>query len=400
MKVEIKPCRARGTVGAPPSKSFAHRQLICAALAGGGSVNGVIGSGDMKATLNCVEAAGTAVRRENNTVFIENSPAEIPAGAVFDCLESGSTLRFFIPVVLAKGADVLFTGSSRLIERGAGAYERLLSEKGAEIRKTQDGIYAKGRLESGEYEIPGSESSQYTSGLLFALPLLEGDSVLRVLPPVNSRPYIDITLEVLKSRGIEIFEKEENTFYIKGGQTYRAVDSPVEGDWSNAAFLLALNALGGDVTVTGLNENSAQGDRFCVEAFAMLENKSPVIDLSACPDLAPVLFAVAAAKNGAVFTGTKRLKIKESDRAEAMAEELGKFGVKCEIYADSVKVGSGLKTPCAQLNGHNDHRVVMALSVLATLTGGVIEGAQAVNKSYPAFFEDLKALSAEVKIDA
>ena len=174
----------------------------------------------------------------------------------------------------------------------------------------------------------------------------------------------------------------------------------IPGDWSNSAALLAFNSIGGDVTVTGLDENSIQGDRFCIEAFGMLENENAVIDVSDCPDLAPVLFAAAAVKNGAVFTGTKRLAIKESDRASAMAEELHKFGIKTEIAENSVRVHAGsLKTPDMPLSAHNDHRIVMALSLPASITGGRINGAQAISKSYPRFFETLQSLGAEVQIE-
>ena len=399
MDVVINPCRLYGTAQAPPSKSYAHRALICATLAGSGAVKGIEYSNDISATLDCVKALGAEAEETEEAVKIlsRGKAAEHP---VFNCRESGSTLRFFIPVVAALLDGAVFAGTPRLVERGIGIYENLFLQKGIKIEKSDTEIKITGRLTGGEYEIAGDISSQFATGLLLALPLVEGDSVLKITPPVESRPYIDITLDVLKKYGVEIIEKEKNIFYIKGGQKYRATEMTVPGDWSNAAALLAFNCVGGKVAVTGLDENSVQGDRFCVEAFGMLEEKNAVIDLSDCPDLAPVLFAVAAAKHGAVFTGTRRLAIKESDRASAMAEELEKFGVRTEVNENSVRIyACPLKTPGQVLSCHNDHRIVMALTLLASVTGGRISGAQAIEKSFPRYFETLKSLSAEVRIE-
>ncbi|MBR3439623.1 MAG: 3-phosphoshikimate 1-carboxyvinyltransferase [Clostridia bacterium] len=399
MDVVINPCRLYGTAQAPPSKSYAHRALICAALAGSGAVKGIEYSNDISASLDCVNALGAEVEETEEAVKIL-SRGKATEHPVFNCRESGSTLRFFIPVAAALLDGAVFAGTPRLVERGIGIYENLFSQKGIKIEKSGTEIKITGRLTGGEYEIAGDISSQFATGLLLALPLVEGDSVLKITPPVVSRPYIDITLDVLKKYGVEIIEKEKNIFYIKGGQKYGETEMTVLGDWSNAAALLAFNCVGGKVAVTGLDENSVQGDRFCIEAFGMLEEENAVIDLSDCPDLAPVLFAVAAAKNGAVFTGTRRLAIKESDRASAMAEELEKFGVRTEVNENSVKIyACPLKTPGQVLSCHNDHRIVMALTLLASVTGGRISGAQAIEKSFPRYFETLKSLSAEVRIE-
>ena len=399
MDVVIKPCKLRGTVKAPPSKSYAHRALICAALAGGGTVSGIEYSQDVSATLDCSEALGARIEKGENTVKILSREA-VETPGVFSCRESGSTLRFFVPVAAALYGSAVFTGTQRLVERGVGIYENLFSQKGIMIEKTDSEIKLCGRLENGAYEMAGNVSSQFATGLLLALPLIPGDSTLKITPPVESRPYIDITLDVLSRYGIEISEKEKNRFFIKGGQKYKETGIEIPGDWSNAAALLAFNTAGGNVAVTGLDAGSAQGDRFCVEAFKILENENAVIDVSDCPDLAPVLFAVAAAKHGAVFTGTKRLAIKESDRASSMAQELEKFGVESEIAENSVTIRDcPLKAPAVPLSAHNDHRIVMALSLLACITGGRINGAQAVSKSFPQFFETLQSLGAEVQIE-
>lgn len=398
MKAVISPGRACGRAKAPPSKSFAHRMMICAALAGGTSViDGVAESEDMLATLECIGAMGAECSLGGQRLTVKGIGGKFVGSPEFPCRESGSTLRFLLPVALTAGCGGTFGGAERLMERGIGVYEALFAEKGIKINKSKQ-ITVSGALTPGEYALPGNVSSQFVSGLLFALPLLCGDSTVRVLPPVESRPYIDITAAVEDIFGVKIAESEPNIFTVKGGQHFSAANAAVEGDWSNAAFLLALNHLGGSVEVTGLNAASLQGDRVCAELLDRLEYSGAEIDVSACPDLAPILFAVAAAKHGAHFTGTARLKIKESDRAAVMAQELAKFGISSEINENDAYISGGLTAPTAELCGHNDHRIVMALSVLATVTGGVIDGAEAVRKSYPDFFETLTALGTEVRL--
>lgn len=402
MRVIIKPGSCAGVAAAPPSKSFAHRMLICAALAEGESrISGLARSEDMLATLDCIAALGAEFRLEGDTVTIRGGKNKTAESAAFPCRESGSTLRFMLPIAAACGDRARFTGTRRLMERGVGIYEELFAEKGMSIKKDPEGLELCGRLSSGEYAFRGDVSSQFVTGLLFALPLLEKNSVIRVLPPVESRAYIDVTVAVLRSFGVEAIEKPENTFSIAGGQKYQCRSLSVEGDWSNAAALFALNSLGGSVTVTGLNEKSIQGDRACLELLERLKSPNAVIDISNCPDLGPVLFAAAAAGCGAVFTGTRRLRIKESDRAAAMAQELKKFGIEARVMENSVVIEPGrLQSPAETLDGHNDHRIVMALSLLASAVGGAIDGAEAVRKSYPDFFEVLRQLGLEVEYGA
>ncbi len=399
MKVTIRPGRAEGSVCAPPSKSYAHRLLICAALSEDGCrVRGISKSEDMAATLDCVAALGRRVEKNGADVEIRKGGEAAHTPAQFPCRESGSTLRFFMPVALALCGGGRFTGTARLMERGVGIYEELFRQKGIAISKDAESIEIKGRLEAGEYTLRGDVSSQFISGLLFALPLVSGESVIRVLPPVESRGYIDVTIDAMKRFGVEVEEKERNVFTVKGGQRYRADRVCVEGDWSNAAALLAFNTLGGKVTVTGLNEQSVQGDRICRQYLEELRRPGAELDLSGCPDLGPVLFAAAAANGGAHFTGTRRLRIKESDRAQAMAEELKKFGVPVEVGENDVTVFPGkLNKPTESLSAHNDHRIVMAMALLSSVTGGEIEGAEAVRKSYPDFFESLHELGLETE---
>lgn len=411
MRAIIKPSYLSGSVYAPPSKSYAHRMMICAALADGyGTVSGISESEDMLATIDCIKALGADCRltggeldvkgiysADNGSDILRRSDQSI----VFPCRESGSTLRFFIPIAAALFDSCLFKGTERLMERGIGVYEHIFEKQNISCRRVSDGIYINDRIKSGVYEIPGNISSQFVSGLLFALPLLDGQSIIRVLPPVESRAYIDITIQVLRKYGITVEEPEPNTFAVAGGQHYHHTYANVEGDWSNAANLFALNAVGvgKSIEISGLSDESIQGDRICKEYFRQLDSQGSVTDISNCPDLGPILFAVAAAKHGGNFTGTRRLRIKESDRATAMADELEKFGIKATVEEDSVTVNAGeLHSPRSVLCGHNDHRIVMALSVLACIVGGEISGAEAVKKSFPDFFEMLKALGAEVEL--
>ena len=398
MNIKIKPCTLSGRIQAPPSKSYAHRLLICAALSDGAStVHGISESEDMCATLDCISALGVKADRRGGSVEVHAGNRAL-TGSEFPCRESGSTLRFFIPIALACGDEAVFTGTRRLMERGVGIYETLFGEKGIEIEKTDESIRFRGRLTPGSYTLRGDVSSQFVSGLLFALPLLDGDSVIKVLPPVESRKYIDITIDAMRFFGVEVTETEENTFFVRGRQSYCAREAFVEGDWSNAAALYGFNALGGSLTIDGLNDNSIQGDRACIEIINRLNCEGAVIDLTDCPDLGPVMFAIAAAKNGAVFTGTRRLRIKESDRAQAMADELCKFSIKAVVEENSVTIEkSPLRAPCEILSSHNDHRIVMAMTLLASLTGGEISGAEAIRKSYPDFFRVLEKAGLETE---
>jgi 3-phosphoshikimate 1-carboxyvinyltransferase len=232
---------------------------------------------------------------------------------------------------------------------------------------------------------------------MFALPLLSGDSEICIIPPLDSKPYIDITMEALAAYGVKALWKDEYTISIAGRQKYVPADEAVEGDYSNAAFLDALTLVGGDVEVTGLREDSAQGDKAYIEQFKALDEGTPEINISDCPDLAPILMSMAAVKNGVHLTGTARLKIKESDRGAVMAEELAKFGVPVTVGEDDITVEGGhFRAPTEALCGHNDHRVVMSMAVLCTITGGEIIGAEACKKSYPDFFEVIKKLGIEV----
>ncbi len=399
MKVKILPSKTSGEVSAPPSKSFAHRYLIGSVLSRGKCViKNIADSDDISATLSCIEQLGGSVTKDGNTVTVIPTNEKQIENAVFDCKESGSTLRFFIPVVLATGAkNCTFLGSERLLARGIKEYEKLFENSDAIIKSDEKSIEVNGTLSAGNYEISGEVSSQYTTGMLFALSVLDGKSTLKITGNAESRAYVDMTIIVLKDFGADIAEPEKNFFEINGKGRLSPGEFTVEGDWSNTAFLIALSRLLGTISVSGLNENSVQGDRFSSVAFDALDGENAEIDLKDCPDLAPILFAYAAYKNGGKFINTRRLRVKESDRANVMAEELKKFGANVKVYENSVEIEkTQLKPPIVPLCGHNDHRIVMALSVLAAVFGAEIDGAEAVNKSYPDFFRVIKKAGVNV----
>lgn len=399
MKVKILPSKTSGEVSAPPSKSFAHRYLIGSVLSRGKCViKNIADSDDISATLSCIEQLGGSVTKDGNIVTVIPTNEKQIENAVFDCKESGSTLRFFIPVVLATGAkNCTFSGSERLLARGIKEYEKLFENSDVKIKSDEKSIEVNGTLSAGNYEISGEVSSQYTTGMLFALSVLDGKSTLKITGNAESRAYVDMTIKVLKDFGADIAEPEKNFFEINGKGRLSPGEFTVEGDWSNAAFLIALSRLVGRISVSELNENSVQGDRFSSVAFNALDGENAEIDLKDCPDLAPILFAYAAYKNGGKFINTRRLRVKESDRANVMAEELKKFGANVKVYENSVEIEkTQLKPPIVPLCGHNDHRIVMALSVLAAVFGAEIDGAEAVNKSYPDFFRVIKKAGVNV----
>ena len=385
----------------PPSKSQLHRMLLCAGLSTGESriANAAV-SDDISATCLCLAALGAHCRFENG-VFIVNGIGGLPAQTPTDlpCGECGSTLRFFLPLCLCAAGESRLTGSPRLLERPLVAYEDICRQR--EIPFFNDGKVVKvgGGLKSGIFTLPGDISSQFVSGLLFALPLLPGDSEIRLTGSVESRPYIDMTLSALRRFGVDARWRTNTALFIPGGQHYVACQTTAEGDWSNAAFWYYLRRQGAKLEIAGMHEDSLQGDRICVSLFDRLHGGFSDADLSDCPDLAPVLMAAAAANHGATFTGTRRLRLKESDRGAAMAAELHKMGITVTVGENRITVHPGaLHPPIAPLIGHNDHRIVMALACLLTQTGGVLTGAQAVNKSYPTFFSALADCGAEIAV--
>lgn len=400
MKAKITPSALKGTISAPASKSMAHRLLICAGLSENESViEGVEFSEDILATIDCLKEMGAEIRTENDKVTIKGTKPQIKEEKNFCCRESGSTLRFFIPLLLLSEKTQTFTGYGRLMERPMGVYEEICREKGLFFSQENGSIKVCGRLSGGKFTVKGDISSQFISGLLFALPFCEEDSRIELIPPVESLSYINMTIDAMKSFGVNAVWQNETTLFIKGNQQYESRNLTVEGDWSNAAFLESFNLFGSDVTAQNLNENSLQGDRVYREYLRKLSESAPVLDVKDCPDLAPILMTVASMKNGAVLTGTRRLKIKESDRGEVMREELSKFGAEITVKENEIIIEkSSLHTPTAVLCAHNDHRVAMSLSVISSVYGGIIDGAECVKKSYPDFYVQMKKLGLEVTL--
>ena len=402
MRVMMQPGILRGTVAAPPSKSMAHRMLICAALAEGESlVHPIELSEDILATADCLRALGADIREEENALrIVKGCRPEKAGSAVLNCRESGSTLRFLLPLCLLSGNEMRMTGSGRLMERPLDVYGELCRENGFRFEQGPGGIVLQGRLTAGNYTVRGDISSQFITGLLFALSRTEGWSEVRILPPMESGSYLEMTLAALEKNGIRISRPEGLRIAIHGGDAAVAGEKIVEGDWSNAAFFEALNNAGSEVRVTGLKEDSLQGDQVCREYFRQMREGRMTADVTDCPDLAPVLMAAAALHGGIRLTGTRRLRFKESDRGTAMAEELAKFGVSVGIGDNEIIVGSEMPhEPREILQGHNDHRIVMALAVLCTRTGGTIEGAEAVRKSFPDFWDRMRGLGARIRTE-
>ena len=394
MNIVITPSPLSGAVRVPASKSAAHRLLIGAALADGPTRVAIGGTNrDIEATAACLRALGADIAAADGALSV--SPiADIPAEAVLDCGESGSTLRFLLPVVAALGAKARFIGRGRLPQRPNAPLVSALRAHGAVIDGDLLPMTVSGPLAGGRWSLPGDVSSQYVTGLLFALPLLQGDSEIQLTTPLASAAYVDMTLQALSQFGIAV-EATEVGWRVPGGQRYRSPGgAAVEGDWSAAAFWLAANALGARIDVEGLNPDSVQGDR----AVTSLLGRT-AIDATHVPDLVPAL-AVAAANQPTrtVITGAARLRLKESDRLRSVADMLGALGHGATVTPDGLIIDGGIPEPCPApirtVDGANDHRIVMAAAVAAAHADRPVRvtGAQAVEKSYPDFFRDFEAL--------
>ena len=405
MDIKITPSSVSGIVTAPPSKSYAHRYIIASFLS---KTNGFISnckpSNDVLATLNALKNLGLDYAFNDNGVEIKNGTAI--TNPILDCGESGSTIRFLVPIVSALGVKCKFTGSERLLERPIKELTDCLNANGADI----DGLNLNGKLTSGNFKINGGISSQFISGLLFALPLLNGDSTLEIVGETVSQNYIDITLDVLKDFNVSV-DKTESGYFVKGNQKYVMPDNAaIEGDYSNAAFLLAMGVLGGNVTVTNLNKNSKQGDKKIVEILKDFggdikevangytatkgELNGITVNCEDIPDIVQILSVVAGyAKGVSVFKNVNRLEIKESDRVLGIINNLKNANIKAEYNGKDLTVYGG-KVEGGIFSGDNDHRTVMSAVVMATFAKGesVIKGAEAVNKSYPTFFNDFESL--------
>ena len=411
--ITISPSCLSGTVSVPPSKSAAHRAIICAALAKGVShIAPVELSDDIRATVSCMEQLGASLRWDGNSLTVDGTGIFSPKSALLDCGESGSTLRFLIPVAAAGGTDASFVGHGRLPERPIGVLTDCLPSHGTDcITKGGLPLQIHGQLRGGLFEIPGNVSSQFITGLLLALPLLPEDSEIRLTSPLQSAGYIQMTLNTMKDFGVFV-TPAANGWLIQGGQAYQSRSCTVEGDWSQAAFYLTAGALGGRITIDNLSLSSAQGDKACLELYRQfgaeitLEDNGAItvapgklrgITLNAeqIPDLVPALAVTAALCEGrTVITGAARLRIKECDRLAAMQDGLSRLGARITETPDGLIIDGVSRLKGGFAEGYHDHRIVMSMAVAAAACDGdiTISDKESINKSYPTFFEEYSRL--------
>lgn len=406
MDVCIHPRRLSGTVTPPPSKSMAHRLIIAAALAAGTSTIHQAGfSQDIEATLRCMQALGGQWETVEDGLRISGiGGIRRPFGALpeFDCGESGSTLRFLIPISLTAGRGGVFTGRGRLMERPQRPYFDLFREKGISCRLEGGVLTVEGQLAPGEYRLPGNVSSQFFTGLLLALPMLEGPSTVVSTTALESASYVTMTMGVLERAFVPVrFSPGDETFRITP-TVYQPFDAAVEADWSQAAFWYAAQTLGSTVRIRGMESGSFQGDRVVVTHAGSLSGAGSVtINLSNCPDLLPPLAVMAALRRGDTrFVGAARLRLKESDRLATVCDMLTDLGAEAEQGPDSLTVHGVNQLSGGIVDGANDHRIVMAAAIAATRCQGpvVIRGAEAVKKSYPGFWREYESLGGDVRV--
>ena len=406
MDLQITPKKLSGAVTPPASKSQAHRLLIAAALAEGEStLHGIARSQDIEATLRCITALGGS--------WTETAPRTLTVTGIggrrfsggepprLDCGESGSTLRFFLPIALAVAGGGIFTGRGRLMERPQGPYFQLFDRKGIRYAQKDGVLTVRGPLTPGEYVLPGNVSSQFFTGLLFTLPLLNGDSTLMSTTPLESRDYLEMTRQAQAAAGVTSRWLDENTLFVPGGQTYQPFEATAEADWSQAGFWYAADFLDSRVDIRGLNPDSAQGDKAVSELYWRLARPGDTeIDVSGCPDLLPPLAVMAAARSGTTrFVNAARLRMKESDRLSTTAALLTALGGRAEEGPDFLTVHGGTLTG-GMVDCANDHRIAMAAAIAATACTGPVTvlGAQCVQKSYPDFWEVYKNLGGDIHV--
>lgn len=426
-RIRISPGPLRGKVQIPPSKSDSHRAIIAAALAAGEShIKGVLLSDDIVATTQAMSALGATIAigpEKNHLVDLTISGCANPQahGITVDCGESGSTIRFLLPVLALDAANARVTGRGRLGKRPLTPYYDVFAAFGVEYIKEADDselpLVISGSLSAGDYTLPGDVSSQFITGLLFALPLLSGDSRLTLSTPLESKPYVDITLKVLADFGIEIINEDYRSFLVPGKQSYRARDYRVEGDFSQGAFFMVAGSIGETVACTGLDHSSTQGDQVIVDfmremsgAVEEIEDgyavhpratKGITANVSDCPDLVPVFSVLAALSGGTTeIVGGARLRLKESDRIAATVDMLTSLGAEARETDDGLIITGGELLDGGEVSGHNDHRIVMAAAIasICCQQDVIIDGWEAVNKSYPHFFDDFRALGGKAHV--
>ena len=407
MDIRIRPVPLHGAVTPPPSKSQAHRLILCAALAEGRSIiRNLAFSQDIRATLGCVSALGASwTEQESGVIAVNGIGGREFTGALphLDCCESGSTLRFLIPIALAVAGGAEFTGRGRLMQRPQKPYFDLFDQIGIKYEQKDDTLRVEGRLRAGEYRMAGNVSSQFFTGLLYALPLLDGQSRIVPTTALESEDYIRMTIQAQKMAGLSVEELPGGGYGVQG-QRYRPMDVAVEADWSQAGFWYAAKNLGSDLTIRGMDEQSLQGDRRIAEFAELLSREGDrEIDVSQCPDLVPPLAAMAALRKGDCrITGAARLRIKESDRLSAVTAALNAMGARVEEFPEELLIHgvSSLKGG-AVIDCCNDHRIAMMCAVAATRAKGgetVLKGAECVRKSYPDFWQVYRELGGDFDV--
>lgn len=414
--VMINPSELKGEITIPSSKSLCHRAIICAGMSEGVSnIHNVFFSQDVEATCGAMSNLGVDVvlDRRSSKIKVKGTAELRPKKANIDCCESGSTLRFLIPIAATIGKEVTFDGIGKLVERPLQDYYRIFDEQQIHYENV-DGklpLTIDGKLKFGEYRVKGNVSSQFISGLLFALPLLEGDSKIIVTTELESKPYVDLTIDTLKKLSVHVENHDYKEFIIKGNQKYRASDYSVEGDFSQAAFWLVAGTLGADVVCDGMNMNSLQGDKAVLDIIKSMggkvrvegekvkalpsKTKGAVIDASECPDLVPVLTVLAAVSEGTTeITNAARLRFKESDRLRAITCELNKIGADIQEKEDGLIIRGKDILRGGTVDSWNDHRIAMALAVasLKCKEPVIIKDALCVRKSYPDFWKHFRKL--------
>lgn len=408
----VKPAKLSGKVTAPPSKSDVHRAVICAALSGGVcKIAPVELSNDIKATISCVRSLGAETRLKDNVLEVDASGFLLKKTAALNCIESGSTLRFFVPIAAAGGIEAEFTGSGSLNSRPVGLFSELLPKAGVKCETSGTlPLKISGQLNPGEFKVPGNISSQFITGLLFALPILNGDSKIVLTTKLESAGYIDMTINCMKRFGVEV-DRTDYGWFIKGNQSYKPQDYRTEGDWSQAAFFMAAGAVSGDVEVEGVSLGSAQGDKEIVDLLkrfgAKVEVKSGSvrvekselkgidIDAKNIPDLVPILSVIAGCAGGVTnIFGAERLRIKESDRLKTTANMINSIGGKAEEKPGGLVIHGTGGFKGGKADGANDHRIVMSASVAALRCRNevVISDMESINKSFPDYFGEYEKL--------
>ncbi len=416
--IKITPTKLTGKVKIPPSKSLAHRAIICAALAQGKSkIRNIQYSQDIKATIRALRALGTTIITYNNYIIVDGRTTFTKQNSSIDCVESGSTLRFMVPISIRKQNRVHFVGQGNLGKRPLATFYEIFEQQNIKYTYSKDvlDLVIEGVLQPGDFHIPGNISSQFISGLLFALPLLDGNSTITVTSPLESRGYIDLTLQMLELYGIVIAHDNYQTFNIVGNQKYQPQEYYVEADFSQAAFYLVAGAIGNDVTLLDLNLQSLQGDKQTLQILESMgatimiteegvtvkgENLHGItIDASQCPDVIPVIsVACSVAKGESKIINAGRLRIKECDRIEATTSQLQVLGVNANQTTTTIEINGDTLLHGGKCKSYDDHRIAMMLAIAATVADGevVIDNKECVKKSYPSFWDDYKRLGGNI----